>query len=246
MNPSRYAGVRLLMIALTFLCCVASSTAQEGFKGAVFKRTVKKANHPSRLPARGSAKAADANNKGNAHFDGGLYEEAVADYQQATRLNPGYAEAYANLGDAYQELKRYEEAIKAYKQAIKLRPNLTEAYDGLGDVYLALGREAESSEAYSHTDENYSSGGVLNRKAATLVKPAFPPLARAAHVSGSVSVQVLIDETGQVIRARAISGNPLLQAAAVKAASESVFSPTRLSGQSVRVSGIIVYNFALQ
>ena len=70
--------------------------------------------------------------------------------------------------------------------------------------------------------------------------------ARAAHVSGTVIVQVLIDETGQVIRANAISGHPLLLAAAVKAASEALFSPFTLSGQPVKVSGTIVYNFSLQ
>jgi protein TonB len=55
------------------------------------------------------------------------------------------------------------------------------------------------------------SGGVLNGKALSLPKPAFPPIARAAHVSGTVWVQVLVDEEGSVISARAVSGHPLLQ-----------------------------------
>ena len=62
-------------------------------------------------------------------------------------------------------------------------------------------------------------------------------------MSGAVTVQILLDETGKVISARAVSGHPLLQAAAVKAAYQARFSPTILSDQPVKVSGIITYNF---
>jgi TonB family protein len=87
------------------------------------------------------------------------------------------------------------------------------------------------------------SAGVLNGKAISLPKPPYPPAARAVRASGSVSVQVLIDESGRVISATAVSGHPLLQAAAVAAARQARFSPTMLSGQSVKVSGVITYNF---
>ena len=87
------------------------------------------------------------------------------------------------------------------------------------------------------------SGGVLNGKAVSLPKPAYPAAARAVRASGAVQVQVLIDETGKVVSASAAGGHPLLQAAAVSAARGARFSPTLLSGQPVKVSGIITYNF---
>ena len=90
------------------------------------------------------------------------------------------------------------------------------------------------------------SGGVLNGKAISLPKPAYPPIARAAHASGTVVVQVLIDENGSVVSAHAVSGHPLLQAAAVGAAKQARFSPTKLSGQPVKVTGVIQYNFVAQ
>ena len=90
------------------------------------------------------------------------------------------------------------------------------------------------------------SGGVLNGKAISLPKPAYPPIARAAHASGTVVVQVLIDENGSVVSAKALSGHPLLQAAAVGAAKSARFSPTKLSGQPVKVTGVIQYNFVAQ
>lgn len=90
------------------------------------------------------------------------------------------------------------------------------------------------------------SGGVLNGKAISLPKPAYPPIARQAHASGTVVVQVVIDENGSVISARAVSGHPLLQAVAVGAARQARFSPTKLSGQPVKVTGVIQYNFVAQ
>jgi protein TonB len=90
------------------------------------------------------------------------------------------------------------------------------------------------------------SGGVLNGKAVHLVQPPYPPIARSAHASGQVVVQVLIDENGNVVAAHATSGHPLLQAAAVNAARSSKFTPTKLSGQPVKVNGVIIYNFVAQ
>ncbi|MGZ5482629.1 MAG: TonB family protein [Pyrinomonadaceae bacterium] len=90
------------------------------------------------------------------------------------------------------------------------------------------------------------SGGVLNGKAISKPQPAYPPIAKAAGASGIVTVQVLVDERGNVISASAVSGHPLLKQSAVAAARQAKFSPTILSGQPVKVSGVITYNFVLQ
>jgi TonB family protein len=93
------------------------------------------------------------------------------------------------------------------------------------------------------TSRPNSPGEVVNGKATSLPKPAYPPAARAVKASGSVSVRVLIDENGNVISATAISGHPLLRAAAESAARGAKFAPTLLHGQPVKVSGVVVYNF---
>jgi TonB family protein len=87
--------------------------------------------------------------------------------------------------------------------------------------------------------------GIVNGKARTLPKPEYPKDARKAKLSGTVKVQVLIDEAGRVISAKAISGleNVELRIAAETAARRATFSPTLLNGQPVKVSGTIVYNF---
>jgi TonB family protein len=86
--------------------------------------------------------------------------------------------------------------------------------------------------------------GVINGKALRLVQPDYPPAARAIRATGAVMVEVTLDEQGKVISATAISGHPLLKAAAVEAARKSKFAPVMLDGVPVRVSGVIVYNFA--
>lgn len=86
---------------------------------------------------------------------------------------------------------------------------------------------------------------VLNGRAVSLPKPIYSKLAQTARASGVVTVQVLIDETGKVVSAQAVSGHPLLQADAVRAARQARFTPTILGDRPVKVSGVITYNFTL-
>lgn len=90
------------------------------------------------------------------------------------------------------------------------------------------------------------SGGVLNGKAISLPAPAYPDMARRAGASGVVEVEVVIDINGKVVSAKATSGPPLLRQAAEMAARQARFNPTLLSGQPMRVSGVISYNFTMQ
>lgn len=85
--------------------------------------------------------------------------------------------------------------------------------------------------------------GILNGKAISLPKPDYPLEARKARDSGIVEVQIVIDEQGAVIKAEASSGPSSLREAAVSAALKARFSPTRLMGQPVKVSGRIIYDF---
>lgn len=85
------------------------------------------------------------------------------------------------------------------------------------------------------------SGGMLNGKAIYLPSPEIPPGEKA---SGVVMVQILVDESGTVIDAKAVSGPQALYAAAVNAARFARFTPTMLMGEPVKVQGTLAYNFA--
>ena len=85
---------------------------------------------------------------------------------------------------------------------------------------------------------------VVNGKALSLPKPEYPREAAIRKLSGKVSVEVLINEKGDVEKAKAICGAPsVLAQVAVSAAKKAKFTPTYLSGLPVKVTGIITYNF---
>ena len=86
-------------------------------------------------------------------------------------------------------------------------------------------------------------GGFLNGKAIDLPKAAYPDEARKSHAGGTVQVQVLVDETGKVVSARASFGPEVLRAAAEKAAMGARFKPMIVDGVAVKVSGILTYDF---
>lgn len=87
-------------------------------------------------------------------------------------------------------------------------------------------------------------GGVLNGRAVKLAKPSYPPEAHKAGASGEVKVQIVFDEAGKVIWARAVSGHPLLHKACEDAAWQSTFPPMKVEGKPEKVTGVLVYNFA--
>jgi len=89
------------------------------------------------------------------------------------------------------------------------------------------------------------SGGVLNGTAVNLPPPVYPEAAKRMRTQGVVTVDVILDETGKVVSASASAGPTILRDAAVQAALKARFSPTKLSGQPVKVAGVINYKFAL-
>jgi TonB family protein len=89
------------------------------------------------------------------------------------------------------------------------------------------------------------SGGVLNGRAVSKPAPHYPSDAKRARAQGTVTVQITVDERGNVAAAQAISGHMLLRPAGVEAARRAKFTPTLLCGKPVKVTGVITYNFVL-
>lgn len=196
------------------------------------------------------------------------YDSALADYGKALEIAPADSRIYFLRSKVYVEQKDYHKALADLSDVIRLEPDDKDAYSERAEVYRKLGKndlaEADDKKyrelsGYTETvkttptgTSNNSgsvktiSGGVINGKAINLVKPEYPSAAKAVRASGAVNVQVTVDENGDVISATAVSGHALLKSSAVKAAKESKFNPTMLSGQKVRVSGIIVYNFTTE
>jgi TonB family protein len=167
-----------------------------------------------------------------------------------------------NLAEIYRLQGEHEKAEPLYARLLLIREkapgkdnvDLAQTVDGYTLTLMALKKQAEAKALQERTNRFFASqgivrGGVLNGRAVKLVQPAYPLAARTSHATGEVQVRVFIDENGKVISAKAVNSEPIhpaLVAAAEDAARRSLFTPTYLSGEAVKVSGIIVYRFFAQ
>lgn len=77
------------------------------------------------------------------------------------------------------------------------------------------------------------------------VQPAYPPIARQAHIAGTVALSATIAPDGSVKNLKVLSGNPLLVDAAVKAVKQWTYKPTYLNGTPVQVLTEVDVRFTL-
>jgi TonB family protein len=197
--------------------------------------------------------------RGLLYGDKNMWDKGLADLNRQIELMGSDATHYdfGRRGDFYVELGKFEEAVKDYTKAIELRPDYhsyysdrATAYEKLGKKDLAeadkkKGEELELAEkaqdpasGITTGDSRTVPGGVLNDKAITLPQPPYPPVARAVRASGSVTVNIEVDTKGNVVKAEAATGHPLLKAAAVAAARQAKFKPG-----PAPISGSLVYEF---
>ena len=83
-------------------------------------------------------------NAGFAHHEQGRLQDAIAEYDEAIRLDPRYVTAYFQKGTAYAELGELERATEDFGQGIRLSPEYALAYTGQGDALVGLGRLEEA------------------------------------------------------------------------------------------------------
>ncbi len=77
------------------------------------------------------------------------------------------------------------------------------------------------------------------------VEPSYPALARQAHIQGTVLIDAVLDENGNVVEMKVVSGHPLLIDAAVSAVKLWKYQPTYLNDQPVPVQMNITVTFRL-
>ena len=100
-----------------------------------------------------------------------------------------------------------------------------------------------SSESFDLSDAVPVSSEELFAQVKQLSLPAYPAIAKAAHAEGKVNVELLISASGDVICARALSGHPLLQRAALRPTLKWKFLPLK-TGTAKR-AGTLVLNFRM-
>ena len=89
------------------------------------------------------------------------------------------------------------------------------------------------------------SGGVIAGNILTKVAPIYPPIARAAHVGGTVVLHAIISKAGTIESLAVISGPPMLQGAALDAVKQWTYKPYLLNGEPTEIDTTITVNFNL-
>jgi TonB family protein len=204
------------------------------------------------------------------HFVKGNLSKAEESYQRALEVTEkafgpdgdSTAQAILNLAEFYQVNRNYKKGEPLYKRLVSIQekrsgPTQREQLHFAVDRYACLLRKSNRTAdakgledrifgpptSKENQDDAAGLENVLKGKAISMPRPSYPMQAMEAHVRGTVTVRVVIDETGNVVRACAISGPPLLIRESELAAYRAKFTPTKLSGQPVTVTGYITYNF---
>ena len=122
--------------------------------------------------------------RGLAHYDKGDDGRAIAEYNEAIRLTPKYAQAYFNRGNAYRGTAYdhkgdADRAIANYSEAIRLDSNYPYAYNNRGNAYYHKGDDDRAIADYSEAirlDPKYAQAYFNRGIAANIAK--LPELLR--------------------------------------------------------------------
>jgi TonB family protein len=133
---------------------------------------------------------------------------------------------------------------------IRMRVKYTDYIVGHGKVTITELEEVKPGTIPGETKSDNRArprgpveSGNLNDKATDLPKAIYPGEARKAHITGQVTVRVIVDETGRVMSADIVSGPKQLWMAAIEAARKAHFEPTLIGGTAVKITGILTYDF---
>lgn len=166
------------------------------------------------------------------------------------------------LGQLHEKQGQYKDAFVFYKRAF----DVAEKAWGPKDAQLAviaekcsctlkLDKQPMLAAGYdmrvyairygNETGTKRLPGGRLSGTAIFRQEPEYPAAAKQQRISGSVVVEVTVDENGNVVAARTLCGHDFFARVSEEAARKWRFTPTRVNGEPVKVKGTITFNFNL-
>lgn len=206
-----------------------------------------------------------------AHYGKSQFDKAEAAFRRALSIKEkAYGEGHAQVAQTLELFSeflhlrgKYEEAATLYKRLLEFKEKtLGDKHSEVGEAlerYACLLRKGKRNDeakvyedlAYKILFKDYQPGslvrgGILNGKAIRLPSARYPPEALKERFSAMVTIRVLVDETGKVVSACALSPRPEFIRVTEQAASQALFNPTVVSGKPVKVEGVLVYNFVGQ
>lgn len=203
-----------------------------------------------------------------AHFNNKSFNPAIADFDKVIELAPDEAMAYFKRGAALEKVGNFEKALKDYQKAVQLDADNEPAKTALERLQAALPKPVQNTPTTNvanktqvqptkdtkdvkkdtpatqiSDDKMTTNFGTLNRFATKLAMPVYPAIERQRNSEGLVTVEVTLDEEGNVVSAKAISGPRGLRQSAEDAVRKSKFKPVIVGDKAVKANGIINFNF---
>jgi TonB family protein len=173
--------------------------------------------------------------------------------------HPDFAAALNTLAACYEKQGKTDKALPLLQRALAIReaklqphdPELQDTRKRLACAFYTQNRVMEAGGQWLRAGIFAPSlanlpGQVLQGYATHKHQPSYPPAARTARMEGAVIVHVIIDERGMVTEATRLCGPDFLAAESLDAAKRWRFKPTEVSGQPVKVQGLLTFNFSLR
>jgi tetratricopeptide (TPR) repeat protein len=120
--------MRRLVIAIAFLATATSTRAADS--GPV--------DAPPPIAGKPAVTAEMRYSEAEAFARKQLWLFAESAYNEATKINPDFPEAWNGLGHARKMQRKFPEALAAYEEALRLRPSFPQALEYLGETYVAM------------------------------------------------------------------------------------------------------------
>lgn len=185
------------------------------------------------------------------------FAEAVESYGKVIELTPSDSIVFYNRGVAYEKMGDSVKAAEDYEKAVALDENNSPAKENLKkirDAELAKKQvqpapkpvetvPANQPNPTENTSNVFKYGRIDSSFATRMVTPVYPAMAKNMRAEGQVTVEVELDEEGNVTSAKAVSGHAMLRNSAEEAAKRSKFKPAMIDGKPAKATGQIIYNF---
>jgi TonB family protein len=187
--------------------------------------------------------------RGRAHYNLKSYDLSVKDFDKALELNPKDSVAFVNRGAVYEKLGDPRKAMADYQKAIDLDAQNETAKANLKRLQDAAAAAAAAEAAKNvppPPPEFLNMGTVSATNATRMVTPTYTIIAQRSNVEGKVVVDIELNESGDVVSAKAASGPQMLRSAAEDAAKRSKFKPAMYNNRPIKAKAQIIYNFSLK
>jgi TonB family protein len=182
--------------------------------------------------------------RGSALEKNGNLERALSDYQKAIELETGNELAKEAFERLQSQIPKPAPAppptivqnVSETKKDVTMPADMQKIADD---------KKVAPSKEKTKTSSSLQNVGAFNSQAIKLVTPIYPLFEKQRRTEGLVTVEVVVDEEGKVVSAKAASGPPALRAVSEDAARRSKFKPVMIDNKPIRASGFINYNFKL-